>query len=119
MARSKDKYGSRRETRKLRASLIAMKLKRERLAYGEQRRRRVAAMDEALDYLDADLITARETLRQHRIEAEIKRIYREITGYVRNGGEAPNAAQREAAREADEERRGWAMIDDLLRKAGV
>lgn len=116
MARSKDNLGTRREVRKLRASLIKMKLKRERLAYGEQRRKRFAALDEALDYLDPELIAARERLRQYRIDAEVARIYHEITGYIRNGGETPTPAQRESAQEADEERRAWAMIEEILRE---
>ena len=115
MPRQPYKYNSKDKRRRLAAQLQALKLKRERLAYSEQRRARIEAADAALDYLEPALITARRLLREHRIEVEVKRIYGEIRGYARNGGETPTARQRDAAREADEVRRGWAMIEEALR----
>ena len=115
MPRQPYKYNSKDKRRRLAAQLQALKLKRERLAYSEQRRARIEAADAALDYLEPALITARAQLRDQRIEAEIKRIYREIRGYARNGGETPSPKQREASQEAYDERRAWAMIEDALR----
>ncbi len=66
---------------------------------------------ERLDYDDPELTAARQQLARVKVDGEIARIHREIAGYIRNGGEPPSPQQRES----DEERRGWAMIEDILR----
>ncbi len=66
---------------------------------------------ERLDYDDPGLMESREQLARFRIDAQISRIQREITGYIRNGGQPPTEQQRDD----DDERRGWAMIEQILR----
>ena len=88
-----------------------MRLERERVQLSQDMSARRKIVRECLDYDHPALLEARDQLARYAVEAEVARIHREITGYVRNGGEPPTAAQRES----EEERRGWAMIEDILR----
>ncbi|WP_017930809.1 hypothetical protein [Robiginitomaculum antarcticum] len=115
IARPKDNLSTRKAGRRLRSELMALKLKHNKLAYAQTRRAQMRLADEALDYDDPALDAARARLVQFRIDAEIDRIDREITGYMRNGGQPPTPAQRETAQEREDERRTWEMIEAALR----
>ncbi|WP_017930097.1 hypothetical protein [Robiginitomaculum antarcticum] len=94
---------------------MTARLARERLRLSSDERAFRQDANEALDYDDPALDAARARLVQFRIDAEIDRIDREITGYIRNGGQQPTPAQRETAQEREDERCTWEMIEAALR----
>ena len=101
--------------RRIRTAILETRLSRERYGLAAQKRAREKAAEADLDYDDPALLEARRQLLGARIDGEVARLHAEVAGYIRNGGLPPTDSQRAAQRETDEERRGWAMIEDILR----
>ena len=115
MPRQNLRRGSRAQMSRIRHKILNVRLSRERYALAAQKRAREKAAEADLDYDDPALIEARQRLRGTRINAEVARIQDEITSHIRNGGLTPTQRQRAADQETEEERRGWAMIEQILR----
>jgi len=116
MPRHSLQRGSKTQMARVRHKILDVRLTRDRYALAAQKRAREKTADADLDYDHPALNAARQHLRGTRIEAEVERINREITAHLRNGGAAPTDKQRAASQEADDERRGWAMVEQILRE---
>ena len=116
MPRNAHERPSQKHVSRLRAKILATKLQEQRINLARLRLTREREGDAALDYDDPDLVAARQSLIKHRIDGEVARIHREITGYIRNGGQPPTPEQRRKDIADDEERRGWAMVEKILRE---
>ncbi len=115
MPRHALRRGSGAQMSRMRHKILNVRLSRERYALAAQKRAREKAAEAELDYDDPVLIEARQQLISTRINAEVARIQAEIAGHIRNGGLTPTDRQRAERVEIEAERRGWAMIEEVLR----